>query len=35
MIKRNKRNIGKIVRIIPHGTKVDNRLAKIIGFRGD
>lgn len=35
MIKRSKRNIGKVVRVIPHHTKMDNRLGKVMGFRGD
>ena len=35
MIKRDKRNIGKLVRVIPHGTRSDGRLGKVMGFRGD
>ena len=35
MVKRDKRNIGKLVRVIPHGTVVDNRIVRISFFRGD
>ena len=34
MIKRNSRNIGKIVKIIGH-KDFDGREGKVVGFRGD
>jgi len=34
MIKRNSRNLGKMVRIKDHGPFI-NRIGRVIGFRGD
>lgn len=34
MVKRDKRNIGKLVKILP-GTMMSGRQGKILGFRGN
>ena len=35
MVKRDKRNIGKMVVVVPHGTAMDGRVGKVRRFRGD
>lgn len=35
MIKRDKRNIGKLIRINQPGTVMHNRIGKVMRFRGD